>query len=161
MNKSFLQKSEEGIFHRGFFYGIDFSWYAIDSTDSIAIFTSGHNPIPRKVFNNKLDYLKIDNFMGELPTICNSSLSSKYKKSIGDYSLSLKEGKLGLYCFEEQTNWTYKYDLVSLPSKELKLSDLPKEIQDYLGLFRIEKIKFDKIEEINILDFFECDLTPQ
>lgn len=161
MDNDFWYGLDEKSFRRNYFYGIDFSWYAIDSTDSIAIFTSGHNPIPRQVFNNNIDYLKVDNFMGKLPIICNSSLSSKYKNSIGNYSSSLQEGKRGLYCYEEQSNWTYKYDLVSLPSKELKLLDLPKDIRDYLAVFRIEKITFHEIEEIDILEFFECDLTPQ
>lgn len=161
INSNSPYEFDEMLFQRNQFYGTNFTFYLIDSVNSIAVFSSGHYPIPKDVFRDKSEYLKVDDYMQNLPRLCNSFLSPKYKRLAGDYSLALLEANRGLYSFDEENNWTYNYDLYALPNKELKLTNLPKEIEKYLSSFKIEKVKFAELQEIDILDYFECDLTPQ
>lgn len=161
INKNSPYENDEIPFERNQFYGTNFDFFIVDSTNSIAKFNSGYYPIPKDVFRSKSEYLKVDTFMEKLPLICNSYLSPKYKGAAGYYSSYLLEAKKGLFSFEEQNNWTNIYDLFAIPSLELKVFDLPQEIRDFLNQFKIDNLRFREVKEINILEYFECDLTPE
>lgn len=157
---------DETFFNRNQFYGWDFSWYAIDSVNSIAQFTSGHLPIPTRVFFRKAEYEKVNSFFESLPFICNSWLSPAYKKienrSVNGFATILNEAQRGISMFEEPTNSNRNfYHLCAVPEIYLKFEDLPEEIQNYLNFFKIDSIKFSDTEKISVTDYFICDLTPQ
>ena len=154
---------DETFFQRNQFYGWDFSWYAVDSVGEIAKFTSGHLPIPEKIFSSKSEYEKVDRFFDNLPIICKSRLSPAYERiknhSLNGFATILEESRRGIFTFEEPSDFKDYYHLCAIPEIRLKLEEPPKEIQNYINFFKIDSIKFCETEQINILDFFECDLT--
>ncbi len=152
-------------FKRKDYYGSDFIWFAVDNSGCIAQFTSGFNPIPEKIFQDKLKYEMTEKYFQNLPAIIKSYLSPKYEKiknrSLNNFADCLEDARRGLFIFEESVNTKYDYDLNSLPEEKLKILELPKDIQNYLNSFVFNSIKFSEIEGINVLDYFTCDLTPQ
>lgn len=156
---------DENFFQRKQFYGWDFSWYAVDSIGSIGQFTSGYAAIPERIFYDKAEYVKIDDYFQNLPFVTKSSLSRKFENikhlSPNVFATPLKDATRGLYVFEEKLDRSNYYELCAIPDDELKIEKLPKEIQDYLSSFTIETIQFNKTIELSILGFFECDISRQ
>jgi hypothetical protein len=163
INKNSPFELDEEFFQRNQFYGWDFYWYAVDSEGSIAQLSSGYAPIPERVFLDKTEYIEINDYFQNLPPITKSYLSSRFQEiknqSPDGYLTALEDAKRGLYVFEEKSDWSNNYEICALPEKELKLCNLPAEVQKFLNPLTIETVKFREVEEINVLHYFKCDIN--
>lgn len=146
-------------FERKSFYGLNFAWWAVDATGAIAEFTSGGGPIPKSVFNDYTEYAKTQNFFDELPSITETFLAPSWIDEMKkrNYPFRYIEGgeQRGIYCFDED-DYTDDYLLLLMPKIELKLNNLPEEIQTYLTPFSFNDVVFSEQSKITLTDYFEC-----
>ena len=164
-----VYKIEEMSFDRDSFYGVDFKWFAVDSTGAIAQFTTGHSPIPKKVFSDKESFDQANNFFENLPNRTKAKLTTKYEKYLTPskvgFTSPLVEAKRGLFIFEEfseirnekiYTTYNPEYELYAFPLKKLNIHDLTPEIQMFLSSFVID-IEFSQNSIIDVRNYFECE----
>ncbi len=147
-------------FERKTYYGINFSWQGVDSTGAIGEFTSGGGPIPKNVFADYSDYLKAEEFFSNLLPITQAFLTVSFigemKKRNKTFKYFGTKESRGIYCYDED-DYTDDYLLITEPKIELKLSDLPEEIQEYVKQFTFENIVFKEQKKIKITDYFDCE----
>jgi len=147
-------------FDRKEFYGLTFSWYMTDAVGSVAMFMSGYGIIPKSVFVDKEKHEEISNFFDNSPLLFNSYLSPDNQKVVegnsNDIFLEVKAAKRGLFVFDNE-EYTDNYNLIALPEQRLKLSDLPRKIQEHLKLLSFEEIIFGDTKRISLSEYFECE----
>lgn len=153
------------MFTRKKFDGLIFNWYGIDSTGAIAEFVAGFAPIPRVVFTDEDKYRKTESYFKKLLETTEEYLSLiglRHSKTSYDNLFEIRAtARKGLYSFCEPDPSTEpnseNYQLIALPNEEIKLKNLPEEIQNYLELTKFKNIVFKEIEIINITEHFQCD----
>lgn len=147
-------------FTREEFYGLDFDWYGVDADGSVAKFTTGHASIPKNIFSSEILYERIQNYFTSLPEITKSHLSPKFLNSKfaaqGDFSYAIKDTKKGLYVFD-CFDYTEDYYLVSIPERNITVSELPSDIQQALEQCTLRSVKFADIYIIRVMESLDCD----
>lgn len=154
-------------FERKTFEGFCFYWYGVDSTGAIAEFISAYGPIPNAVFSDEIAYKKTQLFIENLAQTTESEftyIGKKYAKSSYDnlgYARSISRKGLFSFCEPDPTsepNPTYQ-ELLTIPSKSVKIEDLPDNIQTYLRKIIFNELIFSNSEVIRINNYFECDFA--
>ena len=129
----------------------DFEWFAVDSNGHIAFVTSaGFAPIPLIVFRSKRQYFDCANYFENLPEKSESILSEDFPYKVKSW---IDAAKRGLFAFD--WNWGLScyeagkpYRLIAYPTKPLKVSELPNEIQEYLSPIHFKTINFAETKEL-------------
>jgi hypothetical protein len=147
-------------FKRKNFYGLDLNWFAVDSDNCIAQFTSGLSVIPKVIFEDQQNYESVSTYFQNLPEHCPSLLSefaaSLQNKGVADFSIDLMEARKGIFIYGEET-YSSVYHLHALPTKPIKLESLEGSFQKYLERCRIAKFSFLGSKEIDISKKFVCE----
>lgn len=138
----------------------EFDWYGIDSIGSIALFASGFAAIPKVVFVDEDKYRYANQYFANLPEVCEARLSPWYEirknESLNGFANQVKEAKRGLNIFYDEY-YTDIYDLNAIPEAEIKVFDLPLEIQEFLRPLTFNTLIFRQTKAIEIIQFFDCE----
>ena len=155
--------------------GSGFIWYGVDAEGNIAEFICDESYIPEESFNDFKNYKKLEDYFHNLPEVTTGRIPANYRYNFiapGKYHFGSlkppKEANRGLYIFDEasDSHWyesgNYKqysknpYELTAIPEIKLKVTELPKSIQELLEPFHFRNIKFADFDFLDISEFFEC-----
>lgn len=148
-------------FSRKSLYGTDFSWFALDENNSIALFISGYAPIPSAVFRGSRKHY--DNSVSPIFDLhikygCASVLTDSRKieqdSEVADYSDHLEYASNGIYVYEDDRGL---YKLVAYPDKPIGLDTLRMDTKIELLKIKFEEIEFENSSSIRVEDFVDCD----
>lgn len=122
----------------------DFDWFAIDSQNSIALFTTaGEGQILQNTFRDLDAYLKVLDLFNNLPSIGNAEILEK-EGTVDDWRVMAERG---LYGFDFRIprlppRQGCGYYLVARPERALHIEDIPVWAQEWLEGLRIESVNF-------------------
>ena len=121
-------------------YGVDFTWYAVDTDGHVAQFTAGYAPIPTAVFVDETLATKADEYFDTAPETSAAQLARGYRLGASaDASAFLRPARRGLFLFSEtgaQGNPTYR--LVGTPSKPVLAETLAPNIKRAVTVVRFD-----------------------
>jgi hypothetical protein len=136
----------------------DIEWYGVDENGRIAQFTSGGSKLIPEFICESRERLGVvseffENFSPDIvEEVTFSEEASKYPRN--EYLQECKKiSQKGLYCFDisDEEDITCGYILISKPSCELLVSDLPETIQRILLNYKMPNINFMNNKIISIV----------
>ncbi len=113
----------------------DIIWFGIDSNERIfACFSGGIGCVPEFVCRSREETELLLNYFTDVQPVFTKGKLYNLQKNNSPVEDCMMLSSKGIYCFDIDTEETYGdfYRKVSLPSKELCLSDLPKKIKNII-----------------------------
>lgn len=113
----------------------DIIWFGIDSNERIfACFSGGIGCVPEFVCRSREETELLLNYFTDVQPVFTEGKLYNLQKNNSPVEDCMMLSSKGIYCFDIDTEETYGdfYRKVSLPSKELCLSDLPKKIKNII-----------------------------
>jgi len=149
-------------------------WYGVDSEGNVAQFACGDQSyVPEVFFRNVADNKKLHNYFKALPEITTTNFSEKLRLQLNQSANKSSDANdfwrtganTGLFILEETENEFYgqwkrnkpPYELLLIPNKGLKISELPDEIQKRLEPFKFEKLRFNDCQLLDISQYIYCE----
>jgi hypothetical protein len=138
----------------------DFEWFAVDRDDHVAFLTSGgHAAIPRAVFRSSDAYFAIRDRFRSLPFRgeCVLDEIGCRKPRPDDWVEMARRGLFGFDFEFDDPSPGCPYRRVASPERPITVSELPRDVRDWLGAVRFEAIRFAETRMLLPEQFFEVN----
>lgn len=158
-------------------HGCGFVWYGVDSEGNLAEFACNDAFVPEAFFNDVSVNRQLQSFFQNLPEITTTQLaeclSPRFRQAANRFSGTNDFWKTGankgIFIFEEtdDDSWymhyrkwddlKYPYELLLIPDKSLKVTDLPNEIQRLLEPYHFENLRFRDCQFLDVSKYLYCE----
>lgn len=138
------------------FEGLEFDWFAVDSSRNIGHFaTAGYGTVPIKILN-RLDVEQVDELWSlaekllELPVV--GEATGHLQGNISDW---LELAQRGLFGFDWQHD-SRLYHRATTPSMPIVVDDLPIELQRVVRLVELPNVRFRDLQFVRPEELCDC-----
>lgn len=136
----------------------DLEWYAIDENNNIAFFTSGgFGYVPEFICKSRENLDIVSSYFDALDNnftkaeVIDGAFDDYPKDEFKEDCINISEK--GLFCYDVSDDVEGEYKLLCRPINMIKLSDLPKEIQDILRQYKLQGVSFSE-NNIRVLNAY-------